>query len=57
MNAPAPAELNRVDYRTEPAQYRHWTLSVEGQVATLAMNIALQHCRPCRLIQMHKTEN
>ncbi len=26
----------RVDYRTEPAQYRHWKLSFEGAVATLA---------------------
>jgi benzoyl-CoA-dihydrodiol lyase len=26
----------RVDYQTEPARYRHWKLSVEGRVATLA---------------------
>jgi len=39
MNAPLTAELNRVDYRTEPAIYRHWTLSVDGTVATLAMNV------------------
>jgi benzoyl-CoA-dihydrodiol lyase len=40
MNAPATAQqLNRVDYRTEPSRYRHWTLSVAGEVATLAMNI------------------
>jgi benzoyl-CoA-dihydrodiol lyase len=25
----------RVDYQTHPSQYRHWTLSVEGPVATL----------------------
>jgi len=40
MNAPVTsAQLGRIDYRTEPARYRHWTLSVEGQVATLAMNV------------------
>jgi benzoyl-CoA-dihydrodiol lyase len=26
----------RVDYQTEPSRYRHWKLSVEGEVATLA---------------------
>ncbi|RVU45027.1 2,3-epoxybenzoyl-CoA dihydrolase [Rubrivivax rivuli] len=26
----------RVDYRTEPSQYRHWKLKFEGPVATLA---------------------
>jgi benzoyl-CoA-dihydrodiol lyase len=39
MNAPLSHELSRIDYRTEPALYRHWTLSVEGTVATLAMNV------------------
>ena len=28
-----------VDYRTEPTQYHHWTLKVEGPVATLAMGV------------------
>ncbi len=31
MSTPAP----RVDYRTEPSQYRHWKLRFEGPVATL----------------------
>ena len=39
MNAPLTRELNRIDYRTEPGLYRHWSLSVEGGVATLAMNV------------------
>ena len=40
MNAPATAaQLSRVDYRTEPSRYRHWSLSVDGHVATLAMDI------------------
>ena len=30
----------RVDYRTDPAQYRHWALSVEGTVARLSLDIA-----------------
>jgi len=36
MNAPAPA----VDYRVHPAGYRHWKLSFDGPVATLAMDVA-----------------
>jgi benzoyl-CoA-dihydrodiol lyase len=32
---PAP-----VDYRTEPSQYRHWKLSVEGPLARLTLDIA-----------------
>src|SRR5512133_1036468 len=30
----------RVDYRTEPAQYRHWKLSVEGALARLTLDVA-----------------
>ena len=30
---------NAVDYRTEPARYRHWKLSFDGAVATLAIDI------------------
>src|SRR5438045_7231638 len=29
-----------VDYRTAPAQYRHWHLSFAGPIATLAMDVA-----------------
>jgi benzoyl-CoA-dihydrodiol lyase len=28
-----------IDFRTEPAQYRHWKLAVDGAVATLALDI------------------
>src|SRR2546423_15697600 len=28
-----------IDFRTEPAKYRHWKLSFDGPVATLAMDI------------------
>ncbi len=30
----------RVDYRTEPSNYRHWKLSFEGDTAKLAIDIA-----------------
>jgi benzoyl-CoA-dihydrodiol lyase len=29
-----------VDYRTDPARYRHWKLGFEGPVATLSMDVA-----------------
>ena len=35
--APQP---DRVDYRTDPTQYRHWKLSAEGSVARLSLDIA-----------------
>ena len=34
--------LPQVDFRTEPAQYRHWRLSCDGPVATLTMDVAEQ---------------
>jgi benzoyl-CoA-dihydrodiol lyase len=30
----------RVDYRTEPSQYRHWKLSTEGALARLTLDVA-----------------
>ena len=35
-----PDASPRVDYRTDPSNYRHWKLSVEGSVARLALDIA-----------------
>ncbi len=32
-------EPERVQFQTHPDQYRHWRLSVEGDLATLAMNV------------------
>jgi benzoyl-CoA-dihydrodiol lyase len=32
-------ERTLVDFRTEPARYRHWKLSIDGRVATLAMDV------------------
>ncbi len=33
------SERTLVDFRTEPARYRHWRLSIDGRVATLAMDV------------------
>jgi benzoyl-CoA-dihydrodiol lyase len=32
--------INRVDFRTQPECYRHWRLTFDGPVATLAMDVA-----------------
>ncbi|MCX8116144.1 MAG: benzoyl-CoA-dihydrodiol lyase, partial [Burkholderiaceae bacterium] len=40
MNAPDVASFSRVDYRTDPSRYRHWRLSFDGPIATLAMDVA-----------------
>ena len=29
----------RVDFRTDPARYRHWKVTVDGRVATVAMDV------------------
>ncbi|MGR4871833.1 2,3-epoxybenzoyl-CoA dihydrolase [Variovorax sp. LARHSF232] len=39
-SASTPHAVARVDYRVEPAQYRHWKLNVEGSVARLSLDIA-----------------
>src|SRR3954466_2177107 len=36
----APVTPPPVDYRTDPAQYRHWKLSVEGALARLTLDVA-----------------
>ena len=28
-----------IDFRTEPSRYRHWKLAVDGDVATLTMDV------------------
>jgi len=40
MNSPDPQAFARVEYQTDPSRYRHWSLSFDGPVATLAMNVA-----------------
>jgi benzoyl-CoA-dihydrodiol lyase len=38
-SAPSPDVLPVVDFRTEPASYRHWRLSFDGPVAMLTMDV------------------
>src|SRR5437660_12230253 len=30
---------DRIDFQTEPSRYRHWRLAVDGEVATLLMDV------------------
>ena len=32
--------MAHVDFRTDPARYKHWRLAIDGEVATLAMDVA-----------------
>ncbi len=34
-----PAHAGRIEFVTEPEHYRHWTLSIDGRVARLAMDV------------------
>src|ERR1700684_3137368 len=29
----------RIDFQTEPARYRHWRLEIDGDIATLLMDV------------------
>src|ERR1700682_2439314 len=40
LENPMGSTTDRVDYRTEPGRYRHWKLSFDGPVATLAIDVA-----------------
>lgn len=31
--------LTRIDFAADPKAYRHWTLSIDGEVATLTMDV------------------
>ena len=33
------ASTIQVNYQTQPDQYRHWSWTVEGEIATLSLNI------------------
>ena len=39
MSASPQVESLRVEYQTDPSQYKHWKLSFSGAVATLAVDI------------------
>jgi len=36
---PQAQDRMRIDFQTEPARYRHWKLKVDGEVATLLMDV------------------
>src|SRR5487761_1748548 len=38
-DTPPAAETPRVDFRVDPAQYRHWRPSCDGPVATITMDV------------------
>src|SRR5437764_1458208 len=38
-DAEVPASMPIVDFDTEPSRYRHWRLSVDGEVATLVLDV------------------
>jgi benzoyl-CoA-dihydrodiol lyase len=40
MAETAESRREPVDFRTDPSRYRHWKLSFEGPVATLAMDVS-----------------
>ena len=37
--ASAPSPARRIEFSTQPERYRHWTLSIDGRIATLAMDV------------------
>lgn len=40
VTAIAPdATVAKIDYRTEPSRYHHWSIAFDGPVATLSMNV------------------
>ena len=40
VTATAPdATAAKIDYRTEPSRYHHWSIAFDGPVATLSMNV------------------
>ena len=39
MERAASAAAAPVDFRTDPSRYRHWKLTIDGRVATLAMDV------------------
>jgi benzoyl-CoA-dihydrodiol lyase len=36
---PSAESRARIDFQTEPAHYRHWKLNVDGEIATLVMDV------------------
>jgi benzoyl-CoA-dihydrodiol lyase len=40
MNRGDAGDIDPVDFRTEPARYRHWTLAMDDGIATLTLGVA-----------------
>ncbi len=38
-NENLPTAVTRIDFQTDPSRYRHWKLAVDGDVATLTMDV------------------
>ncbi len=39
MGSPLAGGKTRVDFQTEPSRYHHWKLTIDGEVATLVMDV------------------
>ena len=39
VSRPLANGKTRIDFQTEPARYRHWQLKIDGEVATLVMDV------------------
>ena len=39
MDDRAASPSGKMQFETHPAKYRHWTLSVEGEIARLTMEV------------------
>jgi benzoyl-CoA-dihydrodiol lyase len=39
ISSPPADSCTRIDFQTEPARYRHWKLKVDGEIATLLMDV------------------
>ena len=39
MDDKAASPSGKMQFETQPAEYRHWTLSVEGEIARLTMEV------------------
>src|SRR5262245_66502145 len=39
FDAPMAADAHRVDFQTHPGAWRHWRLALDGEVATLLLDV------------------
>ena len=43
----ADTAVSKIDYRTEPSKYHHWTLSFDGPIAGVRRGRGPKSIRPC----------